>query len=261
MIVDRTGYVVGMLWSFDDHCGRFSSCLCHAWHLVLTKSNSSRSHSPQISKGVSCVCFGGDLHFLPKQKSAYTTVNAIEMPMQATQMTTTPVKTCMELVEKIAQQKTLNKRPSLTDMSSNSNVPTEAGGHASSSAAAEEGGCLDAINETIGLSAVEMRENPSSGTTTSPSHRIGHPNHPGTPRKQISNVSLEPQKKSDIGGASSNLVNSIVGAGIIGIPYALKESGLVVGVLLLILVACCAGKDTNIFLYSIWFQQYFLAKF
>ncbi|CAJ1932432.1 unnamed protein product [Cylindrotheca closterium] len=55
-------------------------------------------------------------------------------------------------------------------------------------------------------------------------------------RTQISNLSL-PKEKSQIGGACSNLVNSVVGAGIIGIPYALKESGLVAGVILLVLVS------------------------
>lgn len=61
------------------------------------------------------------------------------------------------------------------------------------------------------------------------------------PKRQISNISL-PKKKSDIAGACSNLVNSIVGAGIIGIPFALKESGLVTGVILLIAVSYFTGK-------------------
>jgi len=52
-----------------------------------------------------------------------------------------------------------------------------------------------------------------------------------------------PKKKSGIFGASSNLVNSIVGAGIIGIPYALQQSGLVAGVLLLVLVAYLTDKS------------------
>jgi hypothetical protein len=50
-----------------------------------------------------------------------------------------------------------------------------------------------------------------------------------------------PKKKSGIFGASSNLVNSIVGAGIIGIPYALRQCGLVAGVFLLVLVAYLTG--------------------
>ena len=55
-----------------------------------------------------------------------------------------------------------------------------------------------------------------------------------------------PKKKSSIMGASSNLVNSIVGAGIIGIPYALRMSGLWAGVLLLILVAILTDKSLRL---------------
>ncbi|KAL3826950.1 hypothetical protein ACHAXA_000014 [Cyclostephanos tholiformis] len=55
-----------------------------------------------------------------------------------------------------------------------------------------------------------------------------------------------PKKKSSILGASSNLVNSIVGAGIIGIPYALRMSGLWAGVLLLILVAALTDKSLRL---------------
>ena len=53
---------------------------------------------------------------------------------------------------------------------------------------------------------------------------------------------LEPVQKSGIFGASSNLVNSIVGAGIIGIPYAMKNTGLVVGIILLFAVAYLTGE-------------------
>lgn len=59
------------------------------------------------------------------------------------------------------------------------------------------------------------------------------------------NLSM-PKKKSSILGASSNLVNSIVGAGIIGIPYALRMSGLWAGVLLLILVAVLTDKSLRL---------------
>ena len=102
---------------------------------------------------------------------------------------------------------------------------------ASSSQPADDDGvmedvdCLDAVNETLGMGAMEVDQD----STLSP------------PKKQISNLSL-PKKKSDVAGACSNLVNSIVGAGIIGIPFALKESGLVAGVILLILVSYFTGK-------------------
>jgi sodium-coupled neutral amino acid transporter 11 len=55
-----------------------------------------------------------------------------------------------------------------------------------------------------------------------------------------------PKKKSSILGASSNLVNSIVGAGIIGIPYAIRMTGLISGLLLLILVAVLTDKSLRL---------------
>jgi sodium-coupled neutral amino acid transporter 11 len=60
-----------------------------------------------------------------------------------------------------------------------------------------------------------------------------------------SNIS-KPHKQSGIAGASANLVNSIVGAGIIGIPYALRESGLLAGLFLLGLVAYLTDKSLRI---------------
>jgi sodium-coupled neutral amino acid transporter 11 len=60
---------------------------------------------------------------------------------------------------------------------------------------------------------------------------------------QQSSKLSKPHKQSGIGGASANLLNSIVGAGIIGIPYALKQSGLVAGLFLLFLVAFLTDKS------------------
>lgn len=51
----------------------------------------------------------------------------------------------------------------------------------------------------------------------------------------------EPKIRSGLGGVISNLVNSIVGAGIIGIPYAFREAGMVTGLVLLSLVAYMTG--------------------
>eukprot|EP00574_Skeletonema_japonicum_P003619 CAMPEP_0201716022 /NCGR_PEP_ID=MMETSP0593-20130828/2084_1 /ASSEMBLY_ACC=CAM_ASM_000672 /TAXON_ID=267983 /ORGANISM="Skeletonema japonicum, Strain CCMP2506" /LENGTH=624 /DNA_ID=CAMNT_0048205695 /DNA_START=83 /DNA_END=1957 /DNA_ORIENTATION=+ len=66
-----------------------------------------------------------------------------------------------------------------------------------------------------------------------------------TTTTKLSALSL-PKKKSSILGASSNLVNSIVGAGIIGIPYALRMSGLLAGVVLLLLVAVLTDKSLRV---------------
>jgi len=64
-----------------------------------------------------------------------------------------------------------------------------------------------------------------------------------TTYKPVSDPSLLPRKRSKISGASSNLVNSIVGAGIIGIPFALDQSGLVSGVFLLLMVGYFTDKS------------------
>ena len=68
----------------------------------------------------------------------------------------------------------------------------------------------------------------------------GRPQSPG-----VSNISM-PETKSGFIGTSSNLVNSIVGAGIIGIPYAMRQSGIVVGIFLLVLVAYLTDKSLRI---------------
>jgi hypothetical protein len=65
------------------------------------------------------------------------------------------------------------------------------------------------------------------------------------PTHQVSNISM-PIKKSGLLSTSSNLVNSIVGAGIIGIPYAMRQSGIVVGLILIVLVAYLTDKSLRI---------------
>jgi hypothetical protein len=73
-----------------------------------------------------------------------------------------------------------------------------------------------------------------------PPSKNGRPQSP-----QVSNISM-PETKSGLIGASSNLVNSIVGAGIIGIPYAMRQSGIVVGLMLLVLVAYLTDKSLRV---------------
>lgn len=67
-------------------------------------------------------------------------------------------------------------------------------------------------------------------------------------------------KKSSIFGTCSNLVNSIVGAGIIGIPYAIKNSGLIVGVFLLILVAYLTDKSLRVLIEAAKFHPQLYKK-
>lgn len=54
------------------------------------------------------------------------------------------------------------------------------------------------------------------------------------------------EHKSTVFGASANLMNAIVGAGIVSIPYALRESGLVTGILLVALCATLTNKSLRL---------------
>jgi len=66
----------------------------------------------------------------------------------------------------------------------------------------------------------------------------------GTMRMQKKPVDAE--NKSNILGASANLVVSIVGAGIVGIPYAMEQSGLVAGFVMIVVVAFMTEKSLRL---------------
>ena len=65
------------------------------------------------------------------------------------------------------------------------------------------------------------------------------------PFRQISSIDT-PLVKASITGSSANLVNAIVGAGIVGIPFAIRESGFILGVALLILVGIFTDKSLRL---------------
>eukprot|EP00550_Attheya_septentrionalis_P000092 CAMPEP_0198288892 /NCGR_PEP_ID=MMETSP1449-20131203/7254_1 /TAXON_ID=420275 /ORGANISM="Attheya septentrionalis, Strain CCMP2084" /LENGTH=727 /DNA_ID=CAMNT_0043987129 /DNA_START=228 /DNA_END=2411 /DNA_ORIENTATION=- len=54
------------------------------------------------------------------------------------------------------------------------------------------------------------------------------------------------EHKSTIFGTYANLVNVVVGAGIVGIPYAIRETGLVAGSVMVILVAVMTEKSLRL---------------
>jgi sodium-coupled neutral amino acid transporter 11 len=64
-------------------------------------------------------------------------------------------------------------------------------------------------------------------------------------RRYIRKVSTidEVQVQSGIFGTSSNLVNAILGAGLIGIPYAMAQTGIILGIILLLLVSYFTDKS------------------
>lgn len=54
------------------------------------------------------------------------------------------------------------------------------------------------------------------------------------------------ESKSTVAGATSNLINAIVGSGIVGIPYAIQQAGLVAGFFLVCLCAILTEKSLRL---------------
>ena len=54
------------------------------------------------------------------------------------------------------------------------------------------------------------------------------------------------ETKSSVSGASFNLINGIVGAGIVGIPFAVKEAGLISGICMIVLSALLTVKSLRL---------------
>jgi sodium-coupled neutral amino acid transporter 11 len=57
---------------------------------------------------------------------------------------------------------------------------------------------------------------------------------------------VEPEHKSTLVGCTANLITAIVGAGIVGIPYAMKETGLVAGTFLILLSGALGCKSLRL---------------
>lgn len=73
----------------------------------------------------------------------------------------------------------------------------------------------------------------------------GTSGHPLTPQEIRVVGTGKPEGSSSIYKASFNFINSIVGAGIIGMPFAMGECGLVGGTLLIVCVAVLVGRSVT----------------
>lgn len=71
---------------------------------------------------------------------------------------------------------------------------------------------------------------------------------PGGTRRAVRKEEEITENKSGLAGTASNLVNAIVGCGIVGIPFALRQSGFVAGVLLIVFVALVTEKSLRLLL-------------
>lgn len=54
------------------------------------------------------------------------------------------------------------------------------------------------------------------------------------------------EHKAGLLGTSSNLVNAIVGCGIVGVPFAVQRAGFVAGIFLIVLVAIVTEKSLRL---------------
>jgi len=87
----------------------------------------------------------------------------------------------------------------------------------------------------------------SSSSTSSPnsSSSSSSPTSTNIKSKELQEQEQD-EHKSTIVGCSSNLVNAIVGAGIVGIPYAIQESGLIPGIFLVLFSALVTEKSLRL---------------
>ncbi|KAL7561926.1 hypothetical protein ACA910_022486 [Epithemia clementina (nom. ined.)] len=70
---------------------------------------------------------------------------------------------------------------------------------------------------------------------------------PGGTKRKIKKQKPEvAEHKTGLFGCSANLVNAIVGSGIVGIPYAIKQSGFLAGVLLVLICAVLTDKSLRL---------------
>lgn len=73
---------------------------------------------------------------------------------------------------------------------------------------------------------------------------------PGGTRRTIQKQESISENKSTLAGAASNLINAIVGAGIVGIPFALRQAGFVSGILLIIACAFITEKSLRLLVFT-----------
>ena len=90
-------------------------------------------------------------------------------------------------------------------------------------------------SSSYGGVSVDSGGTPRSSPHTSSILSIEHQHHH---EKEV-----EPEHKSNLIGCTANLITAIVGAGIIGIPYAMRETGLFAGWLLILLSGVLGSKS------------------
>jgi sodium-coupled neutral amino acid transporter 11 len=72
----------------------------------------------------------------------------------------------------------------------------------------------------------------------------------GTRRKVQEKTGAVPENKSSLAGCTANLINAIVGSGIVGIPYAVKMAGFGAGLFLIIMCAILTEKSLRLLIFT-----------
>jgi Transmembrane amino acid transporter protein len=79
-----------------------------------------------------------------------------------------------------------------------------------------------------------------------PSDKPDFTQTPGGTRRPRSREPNQVEHKSTIIGCSANLINAIVGSGIVGLPFAVKEAGFCAGIMLVILCGFLTEKSLRL---------------
>jgi sodium-coupled neutral amino acid transporter 11 len=90
---------------------------------------------------------------------------------------------------------------------------------------------------------------PSDMTTSPffrPTEKPDFTQTPGGTRHKRLKPKAEEEKKSTLLGCSANLINAIVGSGIVGLPYAVNQAGFVAGIFLVLLCAVLTEKSLRL---------------
>jgi sodium-coupled neutral amino acid transporter 11 len=81
-----------------------------------------------------------------------------------------------------------------------------------------------------------------------PAEKSGFTQTPKGTRHLRKKPADEEEKKSTVMGCSANLINAIVGSGIVGLPYAIQQAGFVAGIGLVILCSILTEKSLRLLL-------------
>ena len=90
------------------------------------------------------------------------------------------------------------------------------------------------------------KKNEDSGSKGECDHKSGSKGERDHKSGSKDALDAKSEKESNLVGASFNLIKTIIGAGIISLPAAMKESGLLTGIILLGIMAVVTGTQCEV---------------